>query len=163
VPGSVLWLVESNRLARTNLIASARAQGVAAERLVFAPRMPYAQHLARYRLADLALDTFPYTSHTTLSDALWCGCPTVGLCGDTFAARVSGSILTAACLPDLLTYDLADYELLAQRLATDPALLSDVRARVARAREDAPLFDSAGFTRDLERLYIGVVEESRRQ
>jgi len=160
VPGSVLWLVESNSGAKRNLTEAAQAHGVAAERLVFAPRLPYAQHLARYRIADLALDTFPYTSHTILSDALWCGCPTVGLCGDTFASRVSGSLLSAAGLPDLVTYTLADYERLAFRLATEPSFLREIRARVAHARDGSPLFDSTAFTRDLERLYFGLANHA---
>lgn len=156
VPESVLWLLDSNPWARRNLIETARASGVPAERLVFAQRLPYAGHLARYCVADLALDTFPYTSHTTASDALWCGCPVVGLCGETFASRVSGSILTAAGLPDLVTRTLADYEKLACRLATETPLLNEVRARVARARDGSPLFDSTAFTRDLERIYAGL-------
>jgi predicted O-linked N-acetylglucosamine transferase (SPINDLY family) len=156
VPGSVLWLVDSNAQAKRNLIEAADAQGVASERLVFAPRLPYAQHLARYRVADLALDTFPYTSHTTLSDALWRGCPTVGLCGETFAARVSGSLLTTAGLPDLVTHSFGDYEALASRLATDRPLLEEVRARVNAARDHSPLFDSTAFARDLEGLYARI-------
>jgi predicted O-linked N-acetylglucosamine transferase (SPINDLY family) len=161
VPASVLWLLDSNALARQNLIENARACGVAQDRLVFAPSLPNASHLARYRAADLALDTFPYTSHTTLSDALWCGCPAVGLCGETFAARVSGSILSAAALPDLVTYTLGDYEALARRFAADPAALAAVRLRVARARNDSPLFDSAAFTRDLEQIYADLAEGAR--
>lgn len=160
VPGSVLWLVESNRWAKQELVKRAEAQGVEAERLVFASRVPYAAHLARYRVADLALDTFPYTSHTILSDALWCGCPTVGLCGETFAARVSGSLLTAAGMPDLVTDSLADYEALAYRLATDPLYRREIRARVAQARDHAPLFDSTQFTRDLERIYTTLVNHA---
>jgi predicted O-linked N-acetylglucosamine transferase (SPINDLY family) len=162
VPDSLLWLIESNRLAKHNLLEAARARGVAADRLVFAPRLPYARHLARYRVADLALDTFPYTSHTILSDALWCGCPTVGLCGETFASRVSGSLLTAAGLPDMVTHALPDYQRLAYRLATDAALLLETRARVARARDNSPLFDSTGFARDLECLYASLVEATQR-
>jgi predicted O-linked N-acetylglucosamine transferase (SPINDLY family) len=162
VPHSVLWLVDSFRLAKRNLIEAAQAHGVAGERLIFAPRMPYARHLARYGAADLALDTFPYTSHTTLSDALWCGCPSIGLCGDTFAARVSGSILTAAGMSDMVTYNLADYEQLASRLAAQPALLAEARDRLARAREASPLFDSTTFTRDLERIYESLAAASHR-
>ena len=161
IPDSVLWLVDSNRLAKDNLIACARAHGVAVERLVFAPRLPYPQHLARYRIADLALDTFPYTSHTTLSDALWCGCPAVGLCGETFAARVSGSILAAAGLPDLVTCTLSGYEELARQLATQPALLDEIRARVLHAKDASPLFDSARFTRDLEQIYVSLAHGAR--
>jgi predicted O-linked N-acetylglucosamine transferase (SPINDLY family) len=162
VAHSVLWLVDSNSLAKRNLIEAARAHSVAGERLIFAPRMPYARHLARYGAADLALDTFPYTSHTTLSDALWCGCPSIGLCGDTFAARVSGSILMAAGMPDMVTYTLSDYEQLASRLAAQPALLAEIRARVAHARDASALFDSATFTRDLEQVYENLAAGSRR-
>jgi len=161
VPGSVLWLVESNPLATRNLLASAQAHGVVPERLLFAPRRPYAQHLARYRVVDLALDTFPYTSHTILSDGLWCGCPTVGWCGETFASRVSGSLLTAAGLADLVTHSSGDYERLAHRIASEPALLREIRARVADAKDHSPLFDSAKFTRDLENLYIEFVSHGR--
>jgi len=157
VPGSVLWLVESNRWAKHNLLDVARSHGVAAERFVFAQRRPYPDHLARYKVVDLALDTFPYTSHTILSDALWCGCPTVGLCGETFASRVSGSLLTAAGLPDLVTYTLEDYERLARQLATDSVQLAAIRARVEEAKDHAPLFDTRGFARDLEWLFISLL------
>jgi predicted O-linked N-acetylglucosamine transferase (SPINDLY family) len=124
---------------------------------VFAPRMPYLEHLARYEVAGLALDTLPYTSHTTLSDALWSACPVVGLSGDTFAARVAGSLLTAAMLPDLITTNLDDYEALAFEIATDAARLQALRARIALAKESAPQFDSTRFTRDLEALYRSMV------
>ena len=159
IPESVLWLLDSNPQARRNMAEAAQADGVEAGRLVFAPKLPNAQHLARYRVADLALDTFPYTSHTTLSDALWCGCPAAGLCGQTFAARVSGSLLTCAGLPDLITRDLAEYESLARRFATEPTFVESVRFRVAQARDGSPLFDSTGFTRALEALYWRLAKE----
>ena len=159
VPGSVLWLVESNAPAKQDLAAAARAQGVSEERLVFAPRMPYALHLARYRVADLALDTWPYTSHTTLSDGLWCGCLAVGLCADLFAARVSGSVLSAAHLADLVTTNLHDYEALALRLAREPAVLQAYRDRLAQSRDGAPLFDTPAFARNLESLYQHMIAE----
>ena len=158
VPGSVLWLLEDNRWANENLKAAARAAGVAAERVVIAPRLPVPQHIARYRAADLALDTFPYTSHTTGSDALWAGCPLIALCGETFASRVSTSLVTHALVPELVTHSLDEYEALALRFATDAQLMSSTRARLAAARETAPLFDSAAFTRALEALYVRIAE-----
>jgi predicted O-linked N-acetylglucosamine transferase (SPINDLY family) len=154
IDGSVLWLAEDNRWATANLAGAARAKGVGSERIIFTPRMNYADHLARYRVADLSLDTFPYTSHTTASDSLWVGCPLVAVCGDTFAARVSASIVTSCELPELVTTSLDEYESLALRLATDRAYLDDVRSRLVSARDSAPLFDSRAFTRDLENLYV---------
>lgn len=159
VPGSVLWLLQSNPEAKRNLSEVAVANGIALDRLVFAPKLPNAAHLARYRAADLALDTFPYTSHTTLSDALWCGCPAVGLVGETFASRVSGSLLSSAGLPELITRDLAEYEILAKRFANEPAFVESVRGRVAQAGDASGLFDSALFTRSLESLYSRLYSE----
>ena len=154
VPGSVLWLVDANRWATQNLRAAAVAAGIAPERLVLAPRLPLAEHLARYKVADLALDTFPYTSHTTASDALWCGCPLIALCGTTFAARLSSSILTASGLPDLITQTLAQYEAKVLEFAQNPDALQTVRARIAAARDGSPMFDTTAFARDLEALLL---------
>jgi protein O-GlcNAc transferase len=162
VPDSVLWLVDDNRWSTANLRAAAATAGIAPDRLVFAPRLPLAQHLARYKVADLALDTFPYTSHTTASDALWCGCPLVALRGDTFAARVSGSILTAAQLPALIAQSMADYETKVIKLATNRELLQDVARRVKAARDTAHLFDTPAFTRNLESLYLQMLADSTR-
>jgi predicted O-linked N-acetylglucosamine transferase (SPINDLY family) len=161
VPGSVLWLVDAGATTRQNLCNAAREMGVAPERILFGPRRPYSEHLARYRVADLALDTFPYTSHTTLSDALWCGCPTVGLVGDTFAARVAGSILTAAGLEELICTSLANYQQLAMLLATDAGTLTQLRSKLVQARDYQPLFDSARFARDLEQLYEQMISERK--
>lgn len=160
VPRSVLWLAEDNPWATKNLRGAAQVLGIAPERLVFSPRLPLAQHLARYRAADLALDTFPYTSHTTASDALWLGCPIVALCGDTFAARVSGSILSACGLPELITYALPDYEALAYRYATDVDYAQGLRNKLASVKSSAPLFDARAYARDLERLYLDLAAQS---
>ncbi|CAO3459838.1 O-linked N-acetylglucosamine transferase, SPINDLY family protein [Azospirillum largimobile] len=153
VPGSVLWLFEANPRAAANLKAQSQAQGVAPARLVFAPPRPLADHIARYRVADLALDTLPYTGHTTTSDALWAGCPVVTCLGGTFASRVAASLLNAAGLPDTITRSLAEYEELAVALAGDPTRRAGFRKRLENGRMTAPLFDSHRFTRNLERAY----------
>jgi predicted O-linked N-acetylglucosamine transferase (SPINDLY family) len=157
VDGSVLWLLDDNTWATRNLRQSVKEAGIAGERVVIGPRLPPAEHLARYRVADLALDTFPYTSHTTGSDALWLGCPLVALSGETFASRVSGSLLVNCGLPELITRTLDEYEGLAVRLANDGAYMREVRARLAATRESAPLFDSQRFARDLEALYVQIM------
>jgi protein O-GlcNAc transferase len=159
VPRSVLWIPEDNRWSTANLLSTARSHGLDSGRIIFGPRLPFGQHLARYRVADLALDTYPYTSHTTASDGLWMGCPLVALCGQTFAARVSASVLTNCEMSDLVTQTLEQYESLAYRLATDPEYMQEVRTRLEAARETAPLFDSAQFTRDLEQLFSSMAKK----
>lgn len=153
VPGSVLWLLQANPLAENNLRREAEARGVAAERLVFAPRLPLVQHLARQPLADLLLDTLPYNAHTTASDALWSGVPLVTCMGETFAGRVAASLLHAVGLPELVTHSLEEYAALALRLARQPEELKRLSRQLEMARETAPLFDTVRFTKDLEALY----------
>ena len=154
VPGSVLWLFEGNRFASANLRHEAEARGVAAERLVFAPRQPLAEHLARHRLADLFLDTFPVNAHTTASDALWAGCPVLTLAGETFASRVAGSLLRTLGLPELVTNSLDAYQAMASRLARNADLLAQLRARLEANRATSPLFDGGRFARNLEKAYL---------
>jgi protein O-GlcNAc transferase len=162
VPGGVLWLLQDNEWAAVNLRREAATRGVAPERLVFAPRRKPAEHLARHRRADLFLDTLPYGAHTTASDALWAGLPIVTCAGATFASRVAGSLLRAAGLPELVTGDLAAYEGLALRLASDPAALATVKARLAANRATAPLFDTERYRRGIEAAYLDMVAAYRR-
>ncbi len=156
-PGSVLWLLADNSWATENLMHAAQGQGIDPSRLVFAPKLPLAEHLARYRIADLALDTFPYGSHTTASDALWSGCLLVALCGEPFAARVSGSIVSACGLPELVTHTLDDYERLALHIAADATYRDKLRLKLEANKFKEPLFDSRGFVLDLESIYHDVV------
>ncbi|TWA58830.1 putative O-linked N-acetylglucosamine transferase (SPINDLY family) [Azospirillum brasilense] len=153
VPGSVLWLQSPGGEGADNLRREAARRGINPDRLVFAPLRPLAAHLARYRLADLFLDSFPYTGHTTVSDALWMGLPVVTRMGDTFASRVAAGLLNAAGLPETVTTSVDAYEALAVRLAGDPATLAAYRRRLDAGRATAPLFDSPRFTRHLEWAY----------
>lgn len=153
VPGSVLWLFEANPTARDNLVYEAASAGIDPDRIIFAPRMELAEHLARHTHADLFLDTLPYNAHTTASDALWCGVPVLTCMGESFASRVAASLLTAVGLPDLITTSLADYEALALALARDPDRLAKMKGHLKEARTRAPLFDAAAFTRGLEAAF----------
>ena len=158
VPGSVLWLLEDNPSARRNLEREAKARGVDASRLVFAPRMRTDLHLARQCRADLFLDTLPYNAHTTASDALWAGLPVLTCPGRTFAGRVAGSLLRAVGLPELIARDMEEYESLALVLARDRAKLEQLRAKLAQNRESAPLFDTDRFRRHIEAAYATMHE-----
>jgi predicted O-linked N-acetylglucosamine transferase (SPINDLY family) len=158
VQGSVLWLLRANVAAEENLRREAAARGVDPARLVFATRTKVEQHLARYRLADLFLDTLPYNAHTTASDALWAGLPLVTCRGESFPGRVAASLLNAIGLPELVTRSLEEYESLALRLATDPPLLSGVRDKIRHNRATHPLFNTDRFRRHIEGAYIRMWE-----
>jgi protein O-GlcNAc transferase len=153
VESSVLWLLDGTATAQQNLREQAAQQGVAPGRLVFAPHMALAPHLARYRHADLFLDTFPCNAHTTASDALWMGVPVLTLTGTTFAARVATSLLNSVGLPQLCTASLADYAALAQRLAENRAELAALKSHLEHGRASFALFDTERYCRDLEAAY----------
>jgi predicted O-linked N-acetylglucosamine transferase (SPINDLY family) len=158
VPGSLLWLLKPDTLARDNLQREAQARGVASDRLVFAPYLPFEKHLARLKLADLFLDGLPYGAHTTASDALWAGLPLITLMGDSFAGRVAASLLSALGLPELVTRTAGEFEALALSLARDPARLAALREKLGGVRATAPLFDTARTTRALESAYLTMAE-----
>jgi predicted O-linked N-acetylglucosamine transferase (SPINDLY family) len=153
LPRGVLWLLGGDDAVEENLRREAAAHGVDPHRVVFAPRLPLADHLARNRCADLFLDTLPYNAHTTMSDALWAGLPAITCAGDAFPGRVGASLLQAVGLPQLVTRSLAEYEALASALATDPDRLAAIRRTLAATLHSAPLFDTPRFTAHLEAAY----------
>jgi len=158
VDGSVLWLLRANAAAEENLRREAAARGVDPARLRFADRMKLDAHLARHRLADLFLDTLPYNAHTTATDALWAGLPLVTCCGEAFAGRVAASLLHAIGLPELATHSLDEYEALALRIATDPALPRRLRDKLRQNRTTCPLFDTEKYRRHIEAGYVKMWE-----
>jgi predicted O-linked N-acetylglucosamine transferase (SPINDLY family) len=158
VEGSVLWLFQDNAWVVENLKKEAEKQGISADRLVFAERLPLPEHLARHRQADLFLDTFPYNAHTTASDALWTGLPVLTLMGSSFASRVAASLLNAVGLSELITSTQEEYEALAIELATNPHKLADIKLKLAKNRLTTPLFDTPLFTKNLEAAYIKMMD-----
>lgn len=162
VPGSVLWLMSRSERSQRNLRASAQAAGIDPDRLVFAQRVPRVEdHLARYRVADLFLDTHPYNAHSTAADALLAGLPVLTCSGQSFPSRVAGSLLQAAGLPELVTHTVADYEQLALALARDPDRLAALKARLMERQRDSALFDVDAFTRHLETAYLAMWRQSQ--
>jgi predicted O-linked N-acetylglucosamine transferase (SPINDLY family) len=153
VPGSVLWMLCHDDAVGAHLRAVAAEAGIDPARLVFAGRMENAQHLARYRLADLFLDTAPYGAHTTASDALWMGVPVVTVAGRGFAARVCASLAHAAGVAELVCADWTEYRALAAALARDPPRRAALAARLRQTRDTCVLFDTPALVRRLEDLY----------
>jgi protein O-GlcNAc transferase len=161
VPDCVLWLVAGDDV-RQQLREAAISRAVEANRLVFADRVPYAQHLSRLRLADLFLDTLPFNAGATASDALWAGVPILTCAGEAFASRMAGSLLRSAGLPELITFDERQYEECALALAADPARLADLKARLSANQLTNPLFDIDRYCRHLEAAYIGMWQRVER-
>ncbi len=155
---SVLWLLADSEITRVNLRKEAKKRKIDAHRLVFAASLEQPEHLARLKFADLALDTLPYNSHTSGSDALWAGVPLVTEIGRSFASRVGASLLKAVRLDDLICSSSAEFVTMAKRLAYDNAFLAQKRSILKEGQASLPLFATEQYTRDFENILIGLCE-----
>jgi len=161
VEGSVLWLLNGNSIAVNNLRKEAAKRGIDSSRLVFAPKAPLAEHLARHRLADLFIDSLPYGAHTTASDALWAGLPVLTCLGKTFVGRVAASLLYAIKMPELVTLNIEDFENMAVELALNSERLQFLKDKLHKNRLTTALFDTKLFTQNVESVYIKLIERYR--
>jgi predicted O-linked N-acetylglucosamine transferase (SPINDLY family) len=153
VGDSVLWLLETNKIVKTNLEKEANKQGVTSDRLVFAKKVSHEKYLSQFHQADLFLDTFPYSAGATASNALWAGLPIVTKSGQSYTARMAGSMLNAIGLPELITQNEKDYEALILELATNPTKLRKIKEKLATNRLIQPLFNTELYTKHLENGY----------
>jgi len=156
VPDSVLWLLECNVWAKANLQREAESAGVDKDRLVFAPRIAIADHLARHAHADLFLDTLPYNAHTTASDALFMRLPLLTCIGETFASRVAASLLQCINLPELIAHSLQEYEQKALHFTQNPEMLVLIKQKFNAELEKSSLFNPSLFARNLEQQYLDI-------
>jgi len=153
-PAALLWLYAPGEALQGNLRAAASRHGVDPARLHFATKVGQAEHIARLRCADLALDVLPVGAHTTGSDALWAGLPMLSCRGRTFAGRVGASLLRDAGLAELATDSPESYAATLAALANDRDRLLAYRTHLDQHRRELPLFDTAGFARDFEALLV---------
>ena len=159
VNNSVLWLLEDNPTAVKNLKKEAKQRKVDPNRIIFAKRMPVPEHLARHKLADLFIDTFPYGAHTTCSDALWAGLPVVTCIGQSFASRVASSLLNAINLKELITTTEKEYEKLIIELAQNSFRLKEIKNKLDKNKFTKPLFNTKLYTKNIELAYTKVYEK----
>ena len=153
IPNSVLWILDPGETARANLLQAAQTHGVAADKIIFAPKLKLEDHFARLQLCDFVLDPWPYGGHTTTADALFCSVPVIALEGCNFASRVSGGLLIAAGLKKLIAQDVDAYIQLAIALATNKDELSAIKAHLSRNRKRLPIFNAKHRTKQIERAF----------
>jgi predicted O-linked N-acetylglucosamine transferase (SPINDLY family) len=161
VPDAALWLLSAPQGADERLRAAAADSGVDPKRLVSMPKLPHAEYLARYRHADLFLDTEPYNAHTTASDAIWAGCPVLTVPGATFASRVAASLNTHLGVPRLNAQDDAEFVDFAVRIGRNADERARLRAEIAQQRASSGLFDMQSFARDFAALLTRIADRQR--
>ena len=159
VPKSVLWLLKSNDTSSENIWKAAEKRNIDRNKIIFAERLPHDAHLKRIELADIFLDTFPYNAHTTASDTIRMGVPIIALMGKSFASRVSASILNQVNMKELITTNTEDFQNLAISIANNKNKLKKIKDDLNNSLSNSSLFDSVGFTKDLETLYQKLIDE----
>jgi len=162
VENSFLAIFAKNESTRNNLKSEMKNRGIDEKRLIFSESLPRLEYLARNRVVDLFLDTFPYNAGTTASDSLRMGLPVLTLKGDSFANRMGASLLSAVSLPELITNSQEDYEHLAIELATNPKKYENVKGKLLNNLKSSPLFDTKQFTIDIESAYSEIYSKYHR-
>jgi predicted O-linked N-acetylglucosamine transferase (SPINDLY family) len=135
-----------------HLGAFAEALGVARQRLFFAPIASREIQLARYRLADVFLDSISYNGHASTTDALAMGLPVVTITGNSVVTRVSEAMLKSCGLSALVASGEDDFIATAVRLAQDAAWRCWVHTTLAQTKMHA-LFDIETRVREIEQAY----------
>jgi len=158
--GSVIWVLGPSATFQENFLRELGLRGVARERIFFAKNVPNCHHVSRLAQADLFLDSYPYNAHTTASDALWAGVPVLTMAGQAFQSRVAASLLANCGLSSLVTYSWSEYIDLAKKCARDKDFFEGLKTSMKAVRE-SPLFDTAEFTRGLERGFVRMAELKR--
>jgi len=155
---SILWLLEISDEGKENLAKEASKSGVDPKRIIFAKKLPVEEHLERIKFIDLFLDTFPCNAHTTASEVIRMGVPIVTLKGNSFASRVSSSILKNVGLEELIVNNINDYTDVAIKIASDKKKLWDLKNHLTIKDNTKKLFDSKKFTENLEEIYKNIIK-----
>jgi predicted O-linked N-acetylglucosamine transferase (SPINDLY family) len=160
-PKSVLWIAEEDETAKLNIKNEALVRGVESSRIVFTNKIPLPEYLARFRLADIFLDTYPYSAGTVASDALRMGLPLIALQGRTFASRMSSSLLHSINMPELVTKSSMEYEALAIDLYNDHGKYDMVKRKMQSELLKSPLFDIESTTKSIEMAFEIIYDRSQ--
>ncbi len=152
-PNSLLWLLNDNIYSNKNLLLEAAKRGIEEKRIIFGERLSHADHLERIKFGDLFLDTFPYTAHTTCSDALRVGLPVLTTSGNSFVSRVATSLLNTMNLKELISKNFKEYEIIANKIARDSGFLDKIKFKIKKNVLKSPLYDAKLFTKNLETAY----------
>ena len=161
IDDSLLWLMDTNDIAKKNIINFTKKFGIDSQRIKFAKFLPQSEHLERLSHADLFLDTFNYNAHTTCSDALWAGVPVITKQGKQFSARVASSLLHSVDLKYLITHSNDEYYNLIIDLASDKKKLEKIKLNLIKNRSKLDLFNTSKYTSNFEKALKYIYEENK--
>ncbi len=157
VKNSVLWLSDNGKEANNNILDFCQKNGLEKSRIIFSSYLPSkTDHLKRLSLADIALDTYIFGGHLTISDYLRAKLPVITRYGGHLISRVAASVLKTYGIPELITSSLNEYKNLAIDLGKNPQKIKKIKEKINTLARNNPLFDSQNFAKKLEKAYLEV-------
>ena len=154
---AVLWIQEPPPFAKKNLFYEFSRRGINEDKIYFAKKTKnFSDHLLRHKLADVFIDTFFYSSHSTGIFALWSGLPVVTIEGLNFASRVVPSLLKNLSMSELIANDDKEYIRIITKLYEQRELLKNLKDKLGIQKEKNKIYNSEFFVRDLEKLYLSI-------
>ncbi len=136
----------------------AQQEDVSIDRLRFIPYDRNEEtHRANLQIADVVLDTYPYNGATTTLEVLWMGIPIVTLVGQQFAARNSYTFMLNAGISEGIAYSPQEYIEWGIKLGINEDLRSSIHWKLAKGRQNEPLWNAKQFTRDIEDAYFEII------
>ena len=162
VQNSVLFIFADNELTRVNLTNEIVKRGIDAERLIFGKKLNRPEYLARFKVADLFLDTHPYNAGATASDALRMGLPILTMLGKSYQSRMGASILRAINLSELISHSFDSYESIAIELGNNTKKYNLIKEKLIKNKNIAPLYNSRLFSKNLESAYKVMIERYKK-
>ena len=154
---AILWIQEPIPFAKENLFYEFKKRGISEDRIYFAKKTKQlSDHLKRQKLADVFIDTFFYSSHSTGIFALWSGLPVVTIKGLNFASRVVPSVLENLSMSELIANDDKEYIKIITKLYKKRDLLKKIKDKLEIHKEKNKIYNSKFFVRELENLYLSI-------
>ena len=160
VPEAILWVLDPGKPGQENLMKETKRLKVSADRVIFASKASQEDHLARLRCCDLNVDPWPYGGHTTTGDALFAGIPVISLEGKNFASRVSGGLLRASGLSELICANIETYIAKAVELLKDPAKLKNIKTHLLQNRSKLYAFNAPLRTLQIEAAFLAAQDRA---
>ena len=145
IPNSKLLLKSSNKFNKETILKKFSKFSLEDSLIILDHCKSHEEHLMKYKEADLALDTFPYTGVTTSFEALWMNVPVLTMKGFNANSRCGESINLNANMEFFIANSKEEYIKKAIYISNNLQDLDYYRDKLFTDILSSPLFDTNKF------------------
>ena len=154
---AILALCINDEKVKNNIKIYCKKKQFNFSQIIFLNNLKHNENLKRISTFDLYLDTFPYNGHTAISDSLFQSCvPTISFTGNSFASRVSYSLLKYLKLENLITYNEHEYFNKIDYYCSNRNELKKIKKYLINFKENNK-DRMKKFTKDFEKLILSII------